>query len=238
MKPAAPSPISVLLIEDDPATQDRLIQALEQSDRIVLLGTATTAKEAYAQLFMTEPRVVLVDLGLPDGSGIEIIRWVSKNKPNADSMVITAFGDEYHVLNSLEAGASGYLLKDCTAGEIADHIVELTEGGSPISPMVARQLLTRIQEDNPQPNPPSELVNSVDAVHQAKPKREIKLTERELAVIKQVAKGFNTVEIAAQLGISAHTVSTHVKRIYRKLHVSNRAEAVFEAGASGLLNED
>jgi DNA-binding NarL/FixJ family response regulator len=196
---------------------------------------------------MSTPHVVLVDLGLPDSSGIDIIRWVSQNKPQMETLVITAFGDEYHVIRSLEAGASGYLLKDYSAEEIAEHIVEVHAGGSPISPMIARQLLNRIQSDKtPDNSTNTHKLVKANTVSQANThsldnptiRNEVALTDRELMVIRQVAKGFNTQEIGLQLGISNHTVSTHVKRIYRKLQVSNRAEAVFEASASGLLGED
>lgn len=237
-------PVDVILIEDDPATQDRLAHIIRSSPTLNLLGTASNAQEGYDLLFMTNPQVVLVDLGLPDSSGIEIIRWVSQNKPQMETLVITAFGDEYHVIRSLEAGASGYLLKDYSAEEIAEHIVEVHAGGSPISPMIARQLLNRIQSDSHTNNPSGGLTYgqvtppSDPEKHSKTGKSEVALTDRELMVIRQVAKGFNTLEIGVQLGISSHTVATHVKRIYRKLQVSNRAEAVFEASASGLLGED
>ncbi|MDH4396131.1 MAG: response regulator transcription factor [Limnobacter sp.] len=237
-------PVQVILIEDDPATQDRLANLIRSSSALQLMGTASNAQEGYALLFMSNPHVVLVDLGLPDSSGIDIIRWVSQNKPQVETLVITAFGDEYHVIRSLEAGASGYLLKDYSAEEIAEHIVELHAGGSPISPMIARQLLTRIQTEKQNATPPPQLAiqpttqSTTPQANQPTHKSEVTLTDRELMVIRQVAKGFNTQEIGVQLGISSHTVATHVKRIYRKLQVSNRAEAVFEASASGLLGED
>jgi DNA-binding NarL/FixJ family response regulator len=245
-------PVDVILIEDDPATQDRLANLIRSSDALNLLGTASNAQEGYALLFMSSPHVVLVDLGLPDSSGIDIIRWVSQNKPQIETLVITAFGDEYHVIRSLEAGASGYLLKDYSAEEIAEHIVEVHAGGSPISPMIARQLLNRIQSDSGSVaslannsvshsvcNPSAPATHPIDSYKQSRNiKNEVALTDRELMVIRQVAKGFNTLEIGIQLGISSHTVATHVKRIYRKLQVSNRAEAVYEASASGLLGED
>lgn len=231
-------PITVILIEDDPATHDRLTHIIRSSRQLELLGTASNAQEGYTLLFMLDPDVALIDLGLPDSSGIEIIRWLKHNKPHIEPLVITAFGDEYHVIRSLEAGASGYLLKDYSAEEIAGHIVEVKEGGSPISPMIARQLLTRMQAESQAEG--GLLLPLAEATSPSSPhsRTDNRLTERELKVIRQVAKGFNTQEIGKQLGISSHTVATHVKRIYRKLQVSNRAEAVYEASASGLLRED
>lgn len=229
--------VNVILIEDDPATQDRLAHIIRSSSALNLLGIASNAQEAYNLLLVNNPEVVLVDLGLPDSSGVEIIRWVSLNKPQVETLVITAFGDESHVIRSLEAGASGYLLKDYSAEEIAEHIVEVHAGGSPISPMIARQLLNRIQSDSAPVANSGGYSTSPTTPRPKTQDTEVALTDRELMVIRQVAKGFNTVEIGLQLGISSHTVATHVKRIYRKLQVSNRAEAVFEASASGLLGE-
>lgn len=219
-------PLGIILVEDDPDTLDHLSEIIRQSPHLELLGTASTASKAFSLLFMTEPQVALIDLGLPDSSGVEIIRWISKNKPQIETLVITAFGDEDHVIRSLEAGACGYLLKDYTAQELEAHILEVSQGGSPISPLIARQLLFKIQrrgqKDSLKPNPSGNPNNLV--------------TERELIVIQQVAKGFTVQEIAAQMGISSHTVSTHVKRIYKKLHVHSRSEAVYEASMLGLLD--
>lgn len=224
----APERLPVILIEDDPSTQEHLARVLSGSPRLELLGCASTANEAYSLLFMTTPRVALIDLGLPDFSGIEIIRWISKNKPDIETLVITAFGDEDHVIRSLEAGASGYLLKDYSSEELESHIVEVANGGSPISPLIARQLLFRMQKPAEQPAGPSAQITEA-ARHNL-------ITDRELMVIQQVSKGFTVQEIARQMGISNHTVATHVKRIYKKLQVHSRSEAVYEASLLGLLD--
>ncbi|WP_370260605.1 response regulator [Limnobacter sp.] len=221
------TPIGVILVEDDPTTQDHLTQVIKGSARLQLLGQASTAQDAYSLLFMTEPHVALIDLGLPDSSGIQIIQWLSKNKPETETLVITAFGDEDHVVRSLEAGASGYLLKDLSSSELEGHILEVANGGSPISPLIARQLLGRIQSTQPRTEQSAE-------VHAAK--KSSSITDRELMVIQQVARGYTAQEIAEQMGISSHTVATHVKRIYKKLHVHSRSEAVYEASLLGLLD--
>ena len=224
-------PIGVILVEDEPATLDHLIQVMQSSPALQLLGVATTVQDAYSLLFMTQPKVALIDLGLPDSSGIEIIRWLSKNKPETEPLVITTFGDEDHVVRSLEAGATGYLLKDYSNDELIGHIVEVANGGSPISPLVARQLLFRIQNSR---------TTQADTLPSRTTYKSLpnatRITDRELMVIQQVAKGFTAQEIAAQMGISTHTVSTHVKRIYKKLHVHSRSEAVYEASLLGLLD--
>lgn len=224
-------PIGVILVEDEPATLDHLIQVMQSSPALQLLGVASTVQDAYSLLFMTQPKVALIDLGLPDSSGIEIIRWLSKNKPETEPLVITTFGDEDHVVRSLEAGATGYLLKDYSNDELIGHIVEVANGGSPISPLVARQLLFRIQNSR---------TTQADTLPSRTTYKSLpnatRITDRELMVIQQVAKGFTAQEISAQMGISTHTVSTHVKRIYKKLHVHSRSEAVYEASLLGLLD--
>ena len=224
-------PVGVILVEDEPATQDHLTRVIDSSPHMKLLGVASTVQDAYSLLFMTQPKVALIDLGLPDSSGIEIIRWLSKNKPEVEPLVITTFGDEDHVVRSLEAGATGYLLKDYSNEELINHIVEVANGGSPISPLVARQLLFRMQNERvPEPG------LQQDKITQKTSPNAGSITDRELKVIQQVARGFTAQEIAAQMGISTHTVSTHVKRIYKKLHVHSRSEAVYEASLLGLLD--
>ncbi|MCR2745338.1 response regulator [Limnobacter parvus] len=222
--------IGVILVEDEPATQDHLVHVIESSPHLKLLGVANTVQDAYALLFMTNPHVALIDLGLPDSSGIEIIQWLSKNKPDTECLVITAFGDEDHVVRSLEAGASGYLLKDYSNSELIEHIIEVFNGGSPISPLIARQLLFKIQSARSSQLRHSQIKATLNDSQKASC-----ITDRELAVIQQVARGFTAHEIADQMGISTHTVATHVKRIYKKLHVHSRSEAVYEASLLGLL---
>lgn len=222
--------VSVILVEDEPSTQDHLARVIESSPSLKLLGVASTVQDAYSLLFMTSPDVALIDLGLPDSSGIGVIEWLSKYKPETESLVITAFGDEDHVVRSLEAGASGYLLKDYSNEELIEHILEVANGGSPISPLIARQLLFKMQSDRPFD------VNTPHRNEQDSLQKISRITDRELKVIQQVARGFNAQEIAQQMGISSHTVATHVKRIYKKLHVHSRSEAVYEATLLGLLD--
>jgi DNA-binding NarL/FixJ family response regulator len=224
-------PVDVILIEDEPATQDYLTRVIESSPKMNLLGVAGTVQEAYSLLLMTNPKVALIDLGLPDSSGIEVIEWLGKNKPETECLVITTFGDEDHVVRSLEAGASGYLLKDYSNEELIAHVLEVANGGSPISPLIARQLLSKMQATRQ-----ISLDNAQSKAEQEESQKACSITDRELKVIQQVARGFTAQEIATQMGISTHTVATHVKRIYKKLHVHSRSEAVYEATLLGLLN--
>jgi DNA-binding NarL/FixJ family response regulator len=138
--------------------------------------------------------------------------------------VITIFGDEPHVVGALEAGALGYLLKDGTPEYIGASIVDMLAGGSPISPAIARHLLRRFRGDAPARAGEAESVPP--------------LSEREGEVLRLIVKGFTYAEIAELLGVSAHTVTTHVRGIYRKLEVHSRSEAVYEALQLGLVKVD
>jgi DNA-binding NarL/FixJ family response regulator len=141
-------------------------------------------------------------------------------------MVITVFGDEEHVLASIEAGATGYLLKDSLPEEFVALIAQLRAGGSPISPVIARRLLTRFKaKGSAALASTSQLVAPPDAG----------LSAREAEVLGLIAKGFNFAEIARLLTVSPHTITAHVKKIYQKLAVHSRGEAVYEAGKMGLL---
>lgn len=210
----------VLIIEDDPPTRERLAAVIADADGLELAGTAGDCAEARALLARDPPpAVMLVDLGLPDGSGVELIRESRALAPPPEAMVISVFGDERHVVGAIEAGASGYLLKDATAAQIADSIAQLLAGGSPISPGIARHLLRRFQEPPPEADPDIP-----------------KLTPRETDVLQLITKGLSYAEIAGTLGMSVHTVTSHIKHIYRKLEVRSRGEAVFEALQRGLLD--
>jgi DNA-binding NarL/FixJ family response regulator len=136
---------SVLVVEDDGPTLRHLARAVERRPELTLLGTATNVADARARLAERAPDVLLTDLGLPDGSGIELIRALRERSPDALAMAITALGDERTVLAAIEAGASGYLLKDGTSEAIGSAVCELLAGGSPISPSTARHVLRRVQ---------------------------------------------------------------------------------------------
>ena len=137
-------------------------------------------------------------------------------------MVVTVFADEEHVLGAIEAGATGYILKDSLPEEFVGLIKQLIAGGSPISPVIARQLLKLFKPGGATTPEP-------------KPSEDSGLSARESEVLAMIAKGFNFAEIARLLGMSPHTVTTHVKKIYQKLAVHSRGEAVYEASRMGLI---
>jgi len=208
---------TVLVVEDDPFIRERLTQAVELHPKLQVCGNAAFYEDARSMLQNLHPDVLLTDLGLPDGDGVDLIRQASR-LAGIESIVISVFGDEQHMMSALEAGASGYLLKNSNIEAIGESIIEMLEGGSPMSPSIARTLIKRFQHTSQSLKIP-----------------EHDLTERELQVLGLIAKGLNYNEISDTLGISYHTVASHVKNIYRKLQVNSRSEAVYEAEQLGLI---
>ena len=208
-------PIAVALLEDEIHVRTLFEKAIGQDPALVLVFSAHSVADAIAKAKRTAAQVYLVDLGLPDGDGREFIRWVSDHQSDAHVMVITVFGDDDHIVSSFSAGATGYLLKDTPLTEIAQRIAELRAGGSPISPSVARRLIQRfIPTQAAGANP---------------------LSERELNALRLLEKGLTYDEVASAMGITWHTVTSYLRRVYKKLQVNSRSEAVFEARVRGIL---
>jgi DNA-binding NarL/FixJ family response regulator len=213
--------IKAMIVEDEPAFLTRFCQIVAADPELELFAAVRDGASALDLLARAAPDVLLVDLGLPDVSGIEIIRDTARRYPATDTMVVSVFGDEEHVLASIEAGATGYLLKDSLPHELTDSIKQLRTGGSPISPIIARRLLTRLR---------GPCDDTAEAAKDCP-----RLTARESEILRLIAKGFSFAEIAQLLQISPHTVTTYVKKIYQKLAVHSRGEAVYEASRMGLI---
>jgi len=226
--------LRVVLIEDDAAFQEAFRKALADAPDLAIASVAATVAQARALLAGPAADALVVDLGLPDGSGIDVIREAHTRWPDCAIMVATTFADEHHVIASIEAGASGYLLKDSPLPAIAQDIRVLHGGGSPISPRIARQVLMRFRPDEQRADEqrgvrPAE--EGAVADRGAVPS----LSEREKETLQLITRGFSFDEIAELMGISRNTVLTFVRRIYTKLEVRSKTEAVFEARAHGLL---
>lgn len=215
--------IQVALVEDDVHFQNAITAAIKTSTDIRLASLSSTRAAGLRALDNPPADVLLVDLGLPDGSGIDVIRAAHTQWPTCAVMVCTTFGDEAHVMKSIEAGASGYLLKDGEPGDMLAEIRNLHAGGSPISPLIARQILTRFR------------AASSPAAATSPEREQALLSAREKEVLELITKGFTADEIAKLMQVSQHTVQTYVRRIYSKLKVTSKAEAIYEARSQGIL---
>ena len=226
-------PVSVAILEDELNVRKLLEQAVLSDPGMALAFSAQTVAEAKALAQTQSAQVYLVDLGLPDADGRDFIRWVSANQPGALSMVVTVFGDDEHIVSSFAAGAVGYLLKDASSSEIAQHIAELVAGGSPISPSVARRVLQHFKPGYHSNRTPFEAASP--AASPVSDPVDNPLSEREHEVLRLIEKGLTYDEISQVLGITWHTVTSYLRRVYQKLEVNSRGEAVFEARHRGLL---
>lgn len=220
--------VSVLVVEDEPGFLRRFCDAIAAEPALRLCGAGTTVIGACALLDTLSPDVLLVDLGLPDGNGIDVIRHAMAGAAKPDILVVTMFGDDGNVIDSIRAGATGYLLKDAMPRDIAGSILQVHAGGSPISPAIARRVLECFRVDR-------NAANGAIAPNNGTSARPSVLSDRETQILRLVAKGLNFKEVGGILGISPNTVVTHVKRIYQKLAVHSRGEAVYEANQMGWL---
>lgn len=219
--------VNVLIVEDEPALLRRFTDAVLVEPGFVLCGAVSTVAAANALLDAVHVDVLLVDLGLPDGHGSRVIRHAVARHPGCDVIVVTMFGDDANVTDCIAAGATGYLLKDALPQQLVAAILEVRNGGSPISPAIARRILQRLRAaDVP--------TSSASAPQEKSPAASL-LSEREAEILRLTAKGLSFKDVGEVLGISGHTVNTHIKRIYQKLAVHSRSEAVYEAGQLGLL---
>lgn len=206
----------VLLVEDDIPTREWLADVLSAAGEPKLAHACGTVREALEWLRCDKPAdIVLTDLGLPDGSGLEVIREAVR-KPGREVLVLSIFGDEANVLAAIDAGAGGYLLKDGSMDSIRDHLRCLRDGGSPLSPRIARTLIRRTRG-----------ARTIDTTAAAEIGPEL-LSDREHDVLTGIGKGFSYAEVADTLKITTNTVRTHIRRIYEKLSVNSRTEALYE----------
>lgn len=216
--------ISVAIIEDDPVVSNYLSRLIRNSPLCNLVGEASN--NAQAQLLITEQvDVFLVDIGLPDVSGIDLMKQIKATCQDASIMVLTSLADMRHVIRSIEAGASGYLLKDDQPEELIGKLVSLYNGNSPLSPSVAKLLIKKITET-------VEVKTSVPNLEMLK---QIGLSRREYEVLLELRTPKPVKLIAEKLNISYFTVNQHVRRIYQKMNVGTRSGALSKAAEYGLF---
>ena len=203
----------VLIVEPDEIRMRHYMLELMQDSAFHLAATAPTKRRAMPLIDRTPVDLAVVNARLPDGCGAEITRAVLKKNPDAHILIATDVSEENTVMQSVEAGADGYILVTNDAPRIADSLKVMAAGGSPVSPLIARSVLRALHSRNTAaPAPASDI-----------------LSRRELDIMGLLAKGLTLTAIAEILSISEHTVTTHVKKIYKKLNVHSRGEAVYEA---------
>ena len=205
-----------IVVDDHPAARQWLTAAVLEAFPGIEVTEAIDLATARAALARRLPDLAVIDLGLPDGSGIDLIREIHQLAPDASKIVSTVFGDDQHLFDALRAGAEGYVLKDEAQDKMRTMLKGITEGEPPLSPSIARRLLRQF---NDQANEP--------AVH---------LTSRESEVLTLIAKGYTVQRVGDLLDITRNTTAGYVKDIYRKLNVTNRAEATLEATRRGLVS--
>lgn len=226
----AREPSRIFIVEDDAILRASLSERIRREPDMLVVGEADCLSAARAALRGAAAGVdiVLIDLGLPDGSGLELIDAIQKSRAPVKMLVFTVFGDRKTVSDALAVGADGFILKDSGPAELASAIRAARDGGVPISPKAAAQLLRVFREGAPGRSEVSS-PTSGDAT------QDYGLTARERETLETLARGFSQREAAEILGVSPHTIVSHVKAIYQKMAVNSRSEAVFEAIHSGLI---
>lgn len=215
----------ILLLEDLPEIRAWLKTLALQVFPGAQISESARIHDALELVNAVRFDVAMVDLGLPDGSGVEVVQALREKQPDVQSVVVTIHDDDDHLFPALQAGAFGYLLKEQSREQLAEQLRRISQGEPPLSPSIARRVIQYFTaQSRMQP------VQQPDTVTP-----HVQLTDRENEVLLRVAKGFTLPEIGVQLNLSRHTIADYVKQIYRKLNVSSRAEAALEAQRLGLF---
>ena len=207
---------TVLVLEDHPETREWLCGIIKKAFVEVDIYEASSLAQARKIIKDKKLEMALIDLNLPDGNGVEIISEISQSSPDTYCVVATIFDDDNYLFPALEAGAQGYLLKEQTSEEFIQNLQGIIKGEPPISPTIARKMINHFHSD-------------------LTPSDKPELSSREKEILSAIAKGLSRNEAAEILGITSNTVASHLKSIYGKLNVSNRAQATLEALKLGLV---
>jgi len=223
---------NVLVLEDFSDTRAWLCEVLHEAFNKIEIAEAATLQQARTLLKKLDFDLALIDISLPDGSGIDVIKDITQNTPSTYCVVATIFDDDQHLFSALQAGAHGYLLKEQPKQQFIKNLSGLLHGEPPLSPPIARKILRHFQTSGKM-----HAIEEMPTKHlsTAKIQNDMLLSKREQEILTLVAKGFKRNEIAPMLGISPHTVASHLKTIYSKLNVNSRAEATMEALRMGLV---
>lgn len=217
---------SIVIVEDEPETLKRFVRLVDESGSFECVAACENFKKAAMALEKYQPEILLLDIDLPDGNGLDLIRFVEQNKFDTKSVVVTVFEDSRHVEEALVNGAIGYILKDDSLISIEQALLMILNNGAPISPAIARRVLLKFKENH------QGTIDTKEKVPQ------VSLSSREKEILQYVSDGFTDKEIAKHFNVSYHTVTTHVKNIYRKLSVGTRVEATREALKQGFVYDD
>jgi DNA-binding NarL/FixJ family response regulator len=204
--------IKVAIVEDDAGVRESLAVVINGTSGFRCIGTFSNAETALKAIPQDWPDVVLMDINLPQMSGIELVGRLKALRPALHVIMLTIYVDSEQIFQSLKAGANGYLIKQTPPAQILEALVDVQQGGAPMSNMIARKVVQYFQEQQDE--------------QQAAHPQSASLTRREHEILSLVAKGRSYKEIGDTLCISALTVKTHVRNIYEKLHVRSQAEAV------------
>ena len=219
---------TILLLEDLPEIRAWLRALVVQVFPGSTVVESARVHDALQQVGAHRFDLAMIDLGLPDGSGVKVVQALREAQPDAQSVVVTIHDDDDHLFPALQAGAYGYLLKEQPREQLMEHLQRISQGEPPLSPSIARRMISYFSAQANRPAlQPQQTQDSLMP--------NVQLTEREREVLLRVAKGFTLPEIGVQLGLSRHTIADYVKQIYRKLYVSSRAEAALEAQRLGLF---
>lgn len=223
-------PIRVFVVEDQTKILKNQLKLLEGHPDLSIIGTALSGETALEEVARLKPDVLLLDLGLPRMSGIDVTRAVKASMPGVEILIFTIFDEEDKVLEAVQAGASGYLLKGTPADKMIEAIKEVSAGGTVIQPSLARRLLKHFRVGETPAAAPAPASSPLAEEPEGK-----KLSARETEILQLIAKGVSNNEAASMLNLSKATIRTHLEHIYRKLEVTNRVEAVTEGLRKGLI---
>ena len=209
-------PVRVILIDDDEHMQRVVAQELMEDPRTLLVGMGSSVKEGRKLIKQHEFDVMLVDVNLNDGQGFALIELMKFQRPSAEAIMFSIMESDDQVLRAFEVGATGYLVKHSWFGNYPQAVLQVANGGAYITPHLARRLIQKFEVRRGEPSRSAEPRSSESEL----------LSDREKEVLRNVANGYTSAEIATRLEISALTVNSHIKNIYRKLRVRTRAQAV------------
>ena len=219
--------IQLAMVEDDEAVIDQVHRLLQGNNLVRLVGVARNRYQAEKLISGVDADVYLMDLGLPDVDGVDLIEQVKNRSPDTKVLVLSTFADQKHVMRSFRAGADGYLLKDEVDVALTEKVVRTFNGQAPVNPLVSKVMLERMRLLDAKEKP---------LVHVQKVLDDLQITGKEWAVLKLLIEGMSITGIAERLFISPHTVNQHLRSIYKKLGVTSRAMAVHVAYVHGLMD--